>query len=67
MLAVPQVSEPGFESGGVVFMYHVAVSDDICLPADRSPFAARVEEGDVDFGVGFQVIGFAGFGVGVED
>ena len=67
VLAVLEVAEPGFEAGGVVFADHVAVGDDGCFAGDGGPFASGVEEGDVDFGVGFEVVGFAGFGVGVEE
>ena len=67
MFAVAKIAEPGFEAGGVVFADHVTVGDDGGFARDRGPFASGVEEGDVDFGVGFEVVGFAGFGVGVEE
>lgn len=37
------------------------------MAADGGPFAGAVEEGDVDCGVGFDVVGFAAFGVGVKE
>ncbi len=67
MCAVAQVTEPGFEGGRVVFLDGGAVSEDICLSGNGGPFAGGVEEGDVDGAVGGDVVGFAGFGVGVED
>lgn len=67
MGAVSEVAEPGFEAGGVVFADGVAVGDDGGVAGDGGPFAGGIQEGDVDFGVRVQVVGFAGFGVGVEE
>lgn len=67
MLAVSQVTEPGFQTGAVVFADLFAVGGDGSLAADGGPFAAGVEEGDVDGGIGLEVVRFAGFGVGVEE
>lgn len=48
-------------------MDFLAVGLDGRLARDGGPFAAAVDEADVDFWVGFQVVGLAGFGVGVVD
>lgn len=67
MRTVFQVAEPGFEGWRVVFADGLAVGDDGGFAANGGPFAGGVQEGNVDFGVGLQVVGFAGFGVGVEE
>ena len=66
MDSVIQISEPGFQGGRVVFADHGAIGDDVGFAADGSPLPRRIKEGDVDFGVGFQVIGLARFGIGME-
>ena len=66
MLAILQIAKPCFQGRRVVFADRLTVSDDIGLAGDRGPFARGIEEGDVDFGFGLEVIGFAGFCVGVE-
>lgn len=67
VLPVTEVTEPGFESGRVVFLDGGAVGDDGGFAGDGRPFAGAVEEGDVDVGVRVDIVGLAGFGVGVED
>ena len=67
VLSVTEVAEPGFESGRVVFLDGVTVGDDGGFAGDGGPFAGAVKEGDVDVRVGVDVVGLAGFGVGVED
>lgn len=67
MGAVTQIADPGFERGRVVFADGGAVGDDGGVAADGGPFPGAVEEGDVDGGVGVEVVGFAAFGVGVEE
>lgn len=37
------------------------------MATDGGPFAGAVEEGDVDCGVGFDIVGLAAFGVGVKE
>ena len=64
--AVFQVAEPGFQRRSVVFTDDFAIGDNFGFAGNGGPFAGGVEEGDVDFGIGLQVIGFAGFGVRVE-
>lgn len=66
MFAILQVTKPRLQGRRVVFADHLTVSDNVGFAGDRGPFAGRVEEGDVDFWFGFEIIGFAGFGVGVE-
>ena len=67
MCAVTKITEPGLQSRGIVFLDGGAVCEDAGLAGDGGPFASAVEEGDVDGAVGGDVVGFAGFGVGVED
>lgn len=67
VLAVSEVSDPRFELAGVVFPDGFAVGDDLGFAGHGGPFAGGVEEGDVDFRVGLEVVGFAGFSVGVEE
>lgn len=67
MRAVTQIAQPGLELWAVVFGDEAAVRDDLGVPADRGPVAGGGEEGDVDVFVGFEVVGLAGFGVGVEE
>lgn len=67
MLAVAEVAEPGFERGRVVLVDLFAVGLDFGGAGDRGPFAGAVDEADVYFGVLGEVVGLAGFGVGVED
>lgn len=65
--AVAQVTDPGLEGRGVVFLDDGAVGDDACGARDAGPAAVGGAEGDVDVRVGFEVVGFAGFGVCVEE
>ena len=67
MSAVAQVTEPSLQGRGVVLADKLAVSGDSSGAGDGSPFTGGVEEGDIDGGVRGQVVGFAGFGVGVEE
>lgn len=66
MLAILQVAKPRFQGRRVVFANRLTVSDDVGFAGDGGPFAGGIEEGDIDLGFGFEIIGFAGFGVGVE-
>ena len=67
MLSVAEVAHPGFQRGRVVFVDEGAVGGDGGFAGNGSPFARGVQEGDVDIGVGFEVVGFAGFSVRVEE
>lgn len=67
VLAVAEITDPRLQRGAVVLMDELAVGDDLGLAGDGGPFAGRLEEGEVDFGVFFEVVCFAGFGIGVED
>lgn len=67
MFPIAEVSEPDFQVGGVVFFHTGAIRFDGGFAADGGPFAAVVEEGEVHVGGVFEVVGLAGFGVGVED
>ena len=66
MRPVLEIAQPGLERGGVVLADGFAVSDDGGFAADGGPFARRVQEGDIDLRVRFQVVRLPGFGVGVE-
>lgn len=64
--AIFQIPEPCFQRWGVVFANGLAVGYDLGYAADGRPLASALEEGDVDIGVGFEVVGLTGLGVGVE-
>lgn len=67
MLAVAQVADPRLQGRRVVLVDEIAVGDNVGLAGNGGPFAGVVEEAEVDVGVVLEVVGFAGFGVGVED
>lgn len=67
MGSIFQIPQPRLQRRRIIFANHLAIDDNFGFAANGSPFAGGIEEGDVDFGVGFQVVGFAGFGVGVEE
>lgn len=66
MLAILQIAKPSLQCWRVVFADRLTISDYVGFAGDGSPFAGGVEEGDVDLGLGLEIVGFAGFGVGVE-
>ena len=67
VLAIFQIAEPCLQGRGVVLADGVSVRDDVSFARNGGPFTGRVKEGNVDLGIGFQVVGFAGLGVGVEE
>jgi hypothetical protein len=67
MRAVAEVAQPRLQLRAVVLLDRGAVGDDARGAGEGGPFAAGVEEGDVDGGIVLEVVGFAGFGVGVEE
>jgi hypothetical protein len=67
VLAVLQVAEPGLEQRRVVAADLGGLADDASAAGDGRPLAARRQEAEVDVGVGGEVSGLAGVGVGVED
>lgn len=67
VLAITEVAEPGLERCGVVLLDARAVGLDGSATRDAGPLAAVVQESKVDVGVLLEVVGLAGFGVGVED
>jgi hypothetical protein len=64
---VAKIAYPSLESRTVVFLDHVSVGDDASFAGDRGPFTGAVEEGDVNAGIGGEVVGFAGLGIRVEN
>ena len=66
MLTIFQVPKPCFQGRGVVFADRLTVSDNLSFARDGSPFASGVEESDIDFGFGGEIIGFTGLGICVE-
>jgi hypothetical protein len=64
---ITQVAEPCLQSGRIIFLDGGAVGEDAGFAGDGGPLAAVVEEGDVDGGVGGDVVGLTRLGVGVED
>jgi hypothetical protein len=67
MLTIAEVAQPRLELRAVVLPDGGAIGDDAGRAGEGGPFAGRVEEGDVDRGVVLEIVGFAGFGVGVEE
>lgn len=67
VLAVTEVSDPRLQAGRVVLPDLFAVRLDGGVAGDGGPLARGGEEGEVDLGVGLEVVGLAGLGVGVED
>jgi len=65
--AVAEIPDPGLQALGVVLLDLGAVGLDAGLAADAGPFARGSKEGQVDVVVEVEVVGLAGFGVGVED
>ena len=64
---VAEITEPGFESWRIVLVDEGAVGADGSVAGDARPLAGGVEESNVDGGVRGEGVGFAGFGVGMED
>lgn len=67
MFPITEIAQPCFKCRGIVFLDNGTVGYDARDARHRGPFAGGVEEGDVDVWVGIDVVGLAGFGVGVED
>ena len=63
---VTKVAQPGFEGRRVVRLDLGTIRDDRRIARDRRPLPRAVEESQVDFGMGGQIIRLAGFGVGME-
>lgn len=59
MHPVPEIAYPGLESRRVVFPHNVTVSDNRRLAGHGGPFSRRVQEGDVDLRVAFDVVRLA--------
>jgi len=65
--AITEVANPGLECWAVVLADLLAIGLNGCLTGDGGPFTGGGKEGDVDLGIGFEVVGLSGLGVGVED
>lgn len=65
--AIAEVANPVLELGRVVLGYDGSVGDNGGVAGDRGPFTGGVAEGHIAVGVGVDVIGLAGLGVGVKD
>ena len=66
MLAILQIAKPRFQGGRVVFADRLTVSDNVGFAGDACPCARIVEERNINFRVGSDIIGFTGLGIGVE-
>ena len=66
MLSVLQIAKPRFQRRGVVFADRLTVSDDVGFARDGGPFASGIKKCDVDLRFGLEIIGLAGFRIGVE-
>jgi hypothetical protein len=60
------ITHPGLQCRGVVFLDGVAIGEDAGGAGNGGPRAVGGEEGDVDVLVRVEVVGLAGFSVGVE-
>ena len=67
MRAVAEVAEPSLQRRGIVLLDTGAIRLDLGFAGDGRPLAAGVQKAQVDLRVGLEVVGFTGFGVGVED
>lgn len=67
MFTIFKITKPCLQCRRVVFSDNLAVCDNVCFTGNGSPFASGVEEGNVDFGVGFQVISLARLSVCMEE
>jgi hypothetical protein len=60
------ITHPGLQCRGVVFLDGVAIGEDAGGAGNGGPRAIGGEEGDVDVLVRVEVVGLAGFSVGME-
>ena len=67
VLPIAEVAEPRLETGRVELVHLFPVGDDGRIARDGRPFAVRVQEAQVDFRVGLDIVRLARLGVGVED
>lgn len=67
MRTVAQVAQPSFERWRVGGLHYLTVRYHGSLAANRGPLARTIEEGDIDIGVGSQIVSLAAFGVRVEE
>lgn len=67
VLAISEIAHPRLQRGRVILLYPLTVGLNGRFAGHGSPLAAGVEESEVDFGVGVEIVGLAGFRVGVED
>ena len=67
MGAITEVTDPGLQGWGVVFLDDRSVSDDTGLARNAGPRAVGGEEGDIYVAVVLDVVGLSGFSVGVEE
>lgn len=67
MRAVAQVAEPCLQRGRVVLFDVGAAGADGGAAGDGGPFARGGDEGEVDVGVGGEIVSFSGLGIGVKE
>lgn len=67
MRAVTEVADPCLQCGRVVLPDNFAVRLYGSVAGDGCPLAGWSDEGDIDGRVRLEVVGLAGFGVGVEE
>ena len=67
MLPVAEVTNPRLKRWRVVLLHEGAIGDEGSATGDGRPFARGGQEGDIDVRVGFEVVGLAGLGIGVEE
>lgn len=67
MFSVSKVTQPSLQRWRVVFADHSSICYDGSVTREGCPLSSSIIEGHIDGGVGFEVIGLSGLGVGVED
>jgi hypothetical protein len=65
--AVTEITKPGLQCGSIVLGDQAAVGVNGGSSSDGSPLSRGVDEGDVDMGVGGEVVSLARLGVSVEE
>lgn len=67
MLPIPQITDPGLQCRCIMLRHQTTVCFDSCSPRDRRPLARGIDEGNVDMGVGSEVVRLARLGISVEE
>ena len=66
MGTILEIAQPGLEGRRIIFADRFTVRNDVGFATNACPFSGRVEESNIDFGVRFEIVSLARFGVCVE-